>query len=804
VNENTVAASKTQSPSDFANGGVRMMVEKRDGTRERVDVRRIADAVERHSTGLTAVDPTRVAIKTIGGLQDGATTRQLDQVSIQVAADLTGEEPEYSRLAARLLAAYVEEDVAALGVHSFRDSIMMGVSLGLINDRVRQFVGDYHQELEAAISRERNQRFEYFGLKTVCDRYLLRHPTLRTVVETPQYFFMRIASALAADLPEALALYNLMSNLEYLPSSPTLFNSGTKHEQLSSCFLLDSPNDHLADIYDRYKDIALLSKFSGGIGLAFSRVRTRGSLIESTNGHSNGIVPWLKTLDASVSAVNQGGKRKGACCVYLEPWHADIEEFLELRDNTGDEARRTHNLNLANWVCDLFMRRVEADEQWSLFDPKVVPHLVDLFGEEFDKAYAAAEAEGLAKKQVSARQLYGRMMRTLAETGNGWMTFKDASNRTCNQTGTSGKVVHLSNLCTEIIEVTSSEEAAVCNLGSINLVSHIENGKFNFAKLRETVARVVPALDRVIDRNFYPIAKTQSSNVRWRPVGLGVMGLADAFYTFGWEFDSPESNALNRQIFEEIYFAALKASADLAEKHGTHPSYAETRAAKGQLQMDLWGIEVDEKRWGPLRERIAKVGLRNSLLIAIAPTATIASIAGCAECIEPPVSNLYKRETLSGDFIQVNRYLVAQLKALDLYTPQVRDAIKRGQGSVQDIAEIPEQVRRVFRTAWELPMRSLIDMAATRGAFIDQSQSLNLFIENPNIGVLSSMYFYAWKKKLKTTYYLRSRPATRIGQTTVSSPPPPSGAPLSLKPEPEPEAAVACSLENPESCEACQ
>jgi ribonucleoside-diphosphate reductase alpha chain len=796
VNDTAHAGKTGESNTNV--GGARMMVEKRDGTRERVDVRRITDAVERHAIGLASVDPTRVAAKTIGGLQDGATTRQLDLASIQVAADLTGEEPEYSRLAARLLAAYIEEDVASLGIHSFRDSIMMGVKLGLINDRVRQFVGDFHEKLEAALAPERNQRFEYFGLKTVCDRYLLRHPTQRTVLETPQYFFMRIACALAEDLTEALAMYSLMSNLEYLPSSPTLFNSGTRHEQLSSCFLLDSPQDHLADIYDRYKDVALLSKFSGGIGLAFSRVRARGSLIESTNGHSNGIVPWLKTLDASVAAVNQGGKRKGACCVYLEPWHADIEEFLELRDNTGDDARRTHNLNLANWVCDLFMQRVEADQPWSLFDPKAVPHLTDLFGAEFDKAYVAAEAEGLAKRQVPARQLYGRMMRTLAETGNGWMTFKDACNRTCNQTGDSGKVVHLSNLCTEIIEVTSNEEAAVCNLGSINLASHIENGAFNFAKLRETVARVVPALDRVIDRNFYPIKATEASNSRWRPVGLGVMGLADVFYTLGWEFDSAEARALNRAIFEEIYFAALSASADLAEKHGPHASFAETRAAKGQLQMDLWGFEVDSKRWQPLRERIQRTGLRNSLLIAIAPTATIASIAGCSECVEPPVSNLYKRETLSGDFIQVNRFLVTRLKELGLYNAAMRDAIKRHQGSVQDITDIPEAVRRVFRTAWELPMRSLIDMAGDRGVFIDQSQSLNLFAENPNIGALSSMYFYAWKRGLKTTYYLRSRPATRIGQTTVSSAPPPPKAQV------EAEAAVACSLENPESCEACQ
>jgi ribonucleoside-diphosphate reductase alpha chain len=794
---NDTVPGAVSGDSTTGTGSARMMVEKRDGTKERVDVRRITDAVERHAAGLANVDPTRVAAKTIGGLQDGATTRQLDLASIQVAADLTGEEPEYSRLAARLLAAYVEEEVAGLGIRSFRDAIALGAKLGLINDRVRQFVGDFHEPLEAALSSERNQRFEYFGLKTVCDRYLLRHPTQRTVLETPQYFFMRIACALAEDLPEALALYELMSNLEYLPSSPTLFNAGTRHEQLSSCFLLDSPGDHLADIYDRYKDVALLSKFSGGIGLAFSRVRARGSLIESTNGHSNGIVPWLKTLDASVAAVNQGGKRKGACCVYLEPWHADIEEFLELRDNTGDEARRTHNLNLANWICDLFMKRVEADEAWSLFDPKVVPELTDLFGEEFERAYAGAEAAGLAKKQVSARQLYGRMMRTLAETGNGWMTFKDACNRSCNQTGSNGKVVHLSNLCTEIVEVTSSEEAAVCNLGSINLASHVDGGQFNFDKLRRTVARVVPALDRVIDRNFYPIDATRASNVRWRPVGLGVMGLADVFYSLGWEFDSPNARQLNRAIFEEIYFAALTASADLAEKHGPHAAFKETRAAKGDLQMDFWGVEVDEQRWRPLRERIQRTGLRNSLLIAVAPTATIASIAGCSECIEPPVSNLYKRETLSGDFIQVNRYLVARLKELGLYTTRVRDALKRHQGSVQDITEIPEAVRRVFRTAWELPMRSLIDMAADRGAFIDQSQSLNLFAENPNIGALSSMYFYAWKRGLKTTYYLRSRPATRIGQTTVSSAPPPPKTEAA-------EAAVSCSLENPESCEACQ
>jgi ribonucleoside-diphosphate reductase alpha chain len=567
-----------------------------------------------------------------------------------------------------------------------------------------------------------------------------------------------------------------------------MFNAGTSHEQLSSCFLLDSPADHLEAIYQKYTDVALLSKFSGGIGLAYHRVRSRGSLIESTNGHSNGIVPWLKTLDASVSAVNQGGKRKGAACVYLEPWHADIEAFLELRDNTGDDASRTHNLNLANWIPDLFMRRVEANGEWSLFDPKRVPDLPDLWGEAFERAYEAAEVAGLAAKTMKARDLYARMMRTLAQTGNGWITFKDASNRACNQTALPGRTVHLSNLCTEIIEVTSAEEAAVCNLGSINLGRHIVDGTFDFAKLARTVRTAIRQLDRVIDLNYYPIAATKRSNLIWRPVGLGVMGLQDVFFQLGWAFDAPEARAISKKIAEAVYFHALSASVELAADKGSHPAFAETRAARGELQFDAWGVTPDDAtRWDPLRARIREVGLRNSLMIAIAPTATIASIAGCYECIEPQVSNLFKRETLSGDFIQINRYLVEELKKLGLWTEPTRQRLMRAEGSVQSMVELPEDVRTRFRTVWEVPMRSLIDMAADRGAFIDQSQSLNLFVESPKIGALSAMYFHAWKRGLKTTYYLRSRPATRIAKTTVSD-----------------EAALACSLENPGSCEACQ
>ncbi len=769
-----------------------MCVTKRNGSMEPVDLNKIVRAVQRSCEGLHAVDPMRVATRTISGLYNGASTQELDELSIRTAALLIGEEPEYGRLAARLLANYIAKEVSGQEIHAFSQSIGRGHELGLINDRLLGFVQANARKLNDALDLSFDLNFDYFGLRTMYDRYLLRHPHTRKVLETPQHFFLRIASALSEDVPEALALYQRLGRLDYLPSSPTLFNAGTTHEQLSSCFLLDSPQDSLESIYAKYGDIAQLSKFSGGIGVSYSRVRSRGSLIRSTNGHSNGIVPWLKTLDSSVAAVNQGGKRKGAACVYLESWHADIEDFLELRDNAGDEARRTHNLNIANWVPDLFMKRVEQDQEWSLFDPAKVPELVDLYGDDFEHAYVQAEVQGKALKTVPARKLYARMMRTLAETGNGWMTFKDKCNRASNQTLRAENVIHLSNLCTEILEVTNNAETAVCNLGSINLAHHMdEYGDFDFDKLAETVRLAVRQLDRVIDLNFYPIEQARRGNLRWRPVGLGCMGLQDVFFRKRLPFDSDAARALSKEIAETIYFHALDTSCELAIERGAHASFADTRASIGALQFDAWDVvPAHAARWEGLRERIKTHGLRNSLLIAIAPTATIASIAGCYECVEPQVSNLFKRETLSGDFLQVNRYLVAELKQLGLWTPEMRDAIKLADGSIQSISQIPETLRQVYRTVWELPMRSLIDMAAERGAFIDQSASLNLFMESPTIGALSSMYMYAWKQGIKTCYYLRSRPATKIAKTTVSSY--------------SPAQAVACSLENPESCEACQ
>ncbi|MFE9408260.1 ribonucleoside-diphosphate reductase subunit alpha [Streptomyces sp. NPDC006704] len=758
---------------------------------------------------LPDTDPGRVAAAALRGRNARSDAAELRELATEAAAGLISEDPAYSRLAARLLTVTIAEEAASQGSVSFSASVETGHREGLIADRTLAFVRAHAARLDAlvdaALADGADDRFGYFGLRTLFSRYLLRHPITRKVVETPQHFMLRVASGLAEDesaraLDEVASLYGLMSRLDYLPSSPTLFNSGTRHPQMSSCYLLDSPLDELDSIYDRYHQVARLSKHAGGIGLSYSRVRGRGSLIRGTNGHSNGIVPFLKTLDASVAAVNQGGRRKGAAAVYLETWHSDIEEFLELRDNTGEDQRRTHNLNLAHWIPDEFMRRVDADGTWSLFSPADVPELVDLWGEEFDAAYREAEAAGLARKTMPARDLYGRMMRTLAQTGNGWMTFKDASNRTANQTAEPGHTVHSSNLCTEILEVTDDGETAVCNLGSVNLGAFVdtESQGIDWERLDDAVRTAVTFLDRVVDINFYPTEQAGRSNARWRPVGLGAMGLQDVFFKLRLPFDSPEARALSTKLSERIMLTAYEASADLAERSGPLPAWDKTRTARGVLHPDHYDVELNwPERWAALRERIAAVGMRNSLLLAIAPTATIASIAGVYECIEPQVSNLFKRETLSGEFLQVNGYLVEELKNLGVWDAQTREALREASGSVQGFGWIPADVRALYRTAWEIPQRGLIDMAAARTPFLDQSQSLNLFLETPTIGKLSSMYAYAWKQGLKTTYYLRSRPATRIARAAQATTIPTQQA--------APDAdAVACSLENPESCEACQ
>jgi len=792
----------TMDPSDQTGSPKVMRVKKRNGALVPVDVNKIVNVVIACSNGLPEVDPMRIATKAISGLYDGATTKELDELCIQTASMLISEDPVYSKLAQRLMNRFIQEEVSSQNISNFFESVQRGCELGLISEDKAEFVFENKEALNLIIDKTRNDKFEYFGLRTVYDRYLLKHPETRQNIETPQYFFLRVACGLGKTFPEAKEFYDLISQMDYMPSSPTLFNSATLRPQLSSCYLLDSPQDDLNSIYDKYKDIALLSKFAGGIGVAFSRVRSRSSLIKGTNGKSNGLVPFLKTLDSSVAAVNQGGRRKGAACIYLETWHADVEEFLELRDNTGDEAQRTHNLNLANWVPDLFMERVKEDGMWSLFDPKKMPRLVDTFGEEFNAIYTTAEKEQKFEKQIKARELYSRMMKTLAQTGNGWMTWKDASNMKSNQTGEPQNVIHLSNLCTEILEVTSKDETAVCNLGSINLSNHVVGGKFDFTKLAQTVQVAVKYLDKVIDINFYPIPTAKDSNNRWRPVGLGVMGLQDAFFKLGMNYDSSEALELSTKIQEEIYYWSLKTSHSIAKTEGAHDAFKETRAAKGDLQFDLWNVKpTDTARWNTLKEEIKKDGLRNSLIIAIAPTATIATITGVYEAIEPQVSNYFKRETLSGEFIQTNKYLAQALKDRGLWTEEIKAQIKAAEGSIAGIEAIPQDIRTLYRTAWELPQKALIDLAAARGPYIDQSQSLNLFIESPSIGKLSSMYMYAWEKGVKTTYYLRSRPATRISKTSGASGS--NTAKPTQKTFVDPD-ALACSLENPESCESCQ
>jgi ribonucleoside-diphosphate reductase alpha chain len=787
---------------------------KRNGEYEEVKLEKIVNSIQRVCTGLGELDFLKIAIKTVGGLYDGVPTRELDLLSIQTALGFMVEEPAYGKVASRLMANFIDKEVTGQEIHSFSQSIQIGYDNGLIGEATYKLVMDNKRKLNAAVKAERDGAFEYFGIKTVYDRYLLKHPTSRLVTETPQYFFMRVACGLSNTAAEAIEFYNLLSSHDYMTSTPTLFNSGTRHSQMSSCYLLDSPIDDLGDIYKRYGDVAKLSKFAGGVGQSYSRVRSSGSLIKGTNGKSNGIVPWLHTLSGSVGAVNQGGKRKGALAAYLDAHHPDLMEFLELRDNAGEKEKRAYNLNLANWIPDIFMRRVKADEIWSMFDPAIAPELNDMFGDEYEARYLELEAAGKATLQLPARKIFARMMKTLAETGNGWMNFRDAANRKCN-TAVNGYVVHLSNLCTEILEPTSAgkeviikredfvnmsaydliekninvigsdengdlkaiqgSEVAVCNLGSINAGNHVKNGKLDTAKLHKNVDIAVRFLDRVIDRNFYPIHEAKASNNHWRPVGLGLMGLQDLFYKLRLPFESDEAVALSAQIQEEIYYQALKTSCELAKQFGPHRDFHLTHAAQGRLQFDLWGITPkDLARWDALKEEIKKHGLRNSLLIAIAPTATIASITGAQECIEPTKENLFKRETLSGEFVDVNRYMVEDLKKLGRWNSETINLLKTSQGSLSAVPGLPVELYALYKTVWEIKQKKLIEHAAARGPWIDQSQSLNLFLdlnkipEDKRIATLSAMYMMIWESGLKTSYYLRGKPATKIAKTTVT------------------------------------
>lgn len=785
-----------------------MHVLKRNGNLEPVNLQKIVNSITKICTGID-IDLYSIAVKTVSGLYDGVPTRQLDELSIQAAVGFILDDPTYSKVAARLLANLISKEVVNQEIATFSQSIKYGYDNKRIGDETYKLVNQNKRKLNEAIKHDRDRLFEYYGLSTVYSRYLLKHPVTRKVIETPQYFFMRVACGVSNTVQEAIEFYDLLSSLKYMTSSPTLFNSGTKHQQLSSCFLLSSPMDDLKNILKTNQDVGLLSKWAGGIGLSYSNVRSSGDLINGTNGMSNGIIPFLHTLSAQVGCIDQGGRRKGAACVYLEPHHPDIMEFLALRDNVGDKEKRAYNLNLANWIPDIFMKRVQEsittkkDIMWSLISPAIAPDLSNLFGDEYTKRYEELEASGSYTSQLPVLKVFSRMMRTLSETGNGWMCFKDMSNLKCN-TATNGNSVKSSNLCTEIILPASSGtyiriktsdfkkykedykikvidydhntdeficinagEIAVCNLGSINVGAHLKennDGKYevDYDSIRHTVRLAIPRLDRVVDRNFYPVQEAEASNKRFRPVGLGVMGLADVFFQLRIPFESLEAVEISKRISEVIYHEALSVSCELAELYGPHSDFEYTHAAKGLLQHDLWEGTITTIDWEPLRQRIATHGLRNSMLIAIAPTVTISAIAGAEECIEPQKSNIFKAETLSGEFTRINKFLVSDLKSLGLWNKKIIDQIIEHDGSVQSIQEIPDSIKVLYKSVWEMKQRWLIDHAAARGPFIDQSQSLNLFIEEPSLDTLTSAYIYLWQKKLKTSYYLRSRNKSKI------------------------------------------
>jgi ribonucleoside-diphosphate reductase alpha chain len=670
-----------------------------------------------------------------------ASIHELTEAATRAAVYLIAEEPQYSRVAARLLAASIDDRQQHQGLHDFASAMERAYALGRLHTRVIEFVRRHSVALSTAIDARNTDELDYPGLRTLLDRFLICDPESGLPVENPQQFWMRMAVATSDEVEDAIELYRLMSTLEYLPSDETLRHAGTQREFLSSCYLLDSPGSAQDSLSERTREVDQLTQASSDITVSWNRARM-----------DEGLAPSVEAGGAADSF------RSGIGCIYLEPWHVDIERCLDVLEQYDPADDMEPPPRLANWVPDLFMRRVEMNADWSLFDPVDVPLLADLFGEEFDAAYESAESRGLARRRLPARELYARMVAAIAHGGRASIEFKCNTNRASNQTAAPGNIVHAANLCAEVVEVTRAGEAAVCHLGAINLARHVTDAGFDFDKLERTVVRAIRQLDGAIDRNVYLLPSAEASSRRWRPLGLGVMGLQDVFFRLRLPFDSFDARNLSTRIAEAIYYHALSTSVDLARDRGVHEAYPDTRAARGQLQFDAWGVMPSEAfDWPALRERIARHGLRNSLLVAIGPTASLSSVAGCFETIEPQVSNLFLREAAGGEIARVNPYLVEELKQLGLWTDATRSAIRLAGGSVQGLYQLPEDLRTVFRTAWEVSTLALLDLAADRGAFIDQSQSLNLFVTAPDLAQVSRLYLYAWKCGLKTTYTLQTR-----------------------------------------------
>ncbi|XP_003738485.1 ribonucleoside-diphosphate reductase large subunit isoform X2 [Galendromus occidentalis] len=776
-----------------------MHVLKRDGRKEPVHFDKITSRISKLCYGLNTefVDATKITQKVIQGLYAGVTTKELDDLAAETAATMTTKHPDYAVLAARIAISNLHKETKkhfSETIHILRtmSNGKTGKPMPMISEETYNFVMANKDRLDSAIVYDRDFNYNYFGFRTLERSYLLKIDG--KIVERPQHMLMRVSVGIHGDDVEAaIETYNFMSEKWFTHASPTLFNAGTCRPQLSSCFLLTMKDDSIEGIYETLSQCALISKSAGGIGVNIHCIRPTGSYIAGTNGTSNGIVPMLRVFNNTARYVDQGGnKRPGAFAIYLEPWHGDIFEFLDLRKNTGIEEMRARDLFYALWIPDLFMKRVEQNGKWSLMCPNTCPGLSDTWGDEFEKLYEGYEKEGRYIRQIDAQKLWYTILESQIETGTPYMLYKDACNRKSNQQNLG--TIKCSNLCTEIVEYSSPDEIAVCNLASVALNRFVHDGAFDFERLREVTKAITRNLNKIIDINYYPVPEAERSNKRHRPIGIGVQGLADAFILMRYPFDSPEAMDLNSKIFETIYFAALEASCELAEIHGTYETYAGCPVSKGILQHDMWNVKPSDLwDWDGLRRKIAQHGIRNSLLLAPMPTASTAQILGNNESIEPYTSNVYARRVLSGEFQIVNHHLLKDLTDLGLWNETMKNELVASNGSVQNL-DIPDKLKQLYRTVWELPQKNIIKMAADRGAFIDQSQSLNIHFAETNFGKLTSMHFYGWKLGLKTgMYYLRTKPAAQAIQFTVDK----------TKIKQKNAEAMVCSLTNKDACLSC-
>ncbi len=783
-----------------------MYVITRSGEKEPIKFDKITERIEQLCFDLDRnfIDPMKIAKKVIEGIYDGITTGELDQLAAETAAYLSTQHPQYATLAGRIAVSNLHketrgcfsENIKAMYHHT---NSITGEPSPLVTTELYNVVMEHAHNLDKVIVDKRDFNYDYFGFKTLEKSYLLKMNN--KIVERPGQMLLRVSLGIHLNnLDAAVTTYNLMSEKFFTHASPTLFNSGTNKAQLSSCFLLTMKDDSIEGIYDTLKQTALISQSAGGVGLAIHNIRAKGTFIKGTNGTSNGIVPMLKVFNDTARYVDQGGgKRKGAFAVYLEPWHADIFDFLEMKKNTGKEEQRARDLFYALWIPDLFMKRVEEDGMWSLFCPHEAPGMSDCYGKKFEELYTSYEARGIAKRTIRAQDLWFAVLESQIESGSPYMLYKDAANEKSNQKNLG--TIKSSNLCTEILEYTAPDEVAVCNLASVALNRFVVDGKYDHKKLYDVVYQMTVNLNRIIDINYYPVEEAKNSNMRHRPIGLGVQGLADTFFELRLPFESKEAYTLNNDIFETIYFAAVTASKDSAKADGPYSTYKGSPMSEGIFQFDMWKVTPSSGNWDwtSLKEEVRAHGVRNSLLVAPMPTASTSQILGNNECFEPITSNIYVRRVLSGEFAIVNRYLVNDLIKLDLWNDNMRNEIIACNGSVQNIKSIPDEIKALYKTVWEIKQKAVVDMSQGRGPYIDQGQSLNVFMEDPNFGKLSSMHFYAWKAGLKTgMYYLRTRAAVNAVQFTVKN----TELPVRKSLEEE-TAAMVCSLENPESCEMC-